>query len=159
MPKCPQCGKSLAGLPRKCPTCQADLDLLVDFVNHLQDGLERARDFAREGELGKAVWSYLAVLEVDPDNPEARRQVGQIATSVRQFDATSPKRRWLKVEGWRRAFSIQDNPFLPWIWVVVVLGLMAGAFFLGYYLAESPEGTTDPPPEPPRIEKPKNTLG
>ena len=36
------------------------------------------------------------MLEVDPDNATARRQVGQVATAVRQFDQTAPGRRWLK---------------------------------------------------------------
>ena len=42
------------------------------------------------GELGDAVWKYLEVLEVDPDNAVARRQVGRVATAVRQFDEKAP---------------------------------------------------------------------
>ena len=59
---------------------------LVDYTDHLQTGLERAESFTRAGKLGDAVWEYLQVLEVDPDNATARRQVGQVATAVRQFD-------------------------------------------------------------------------
>src|SRR5437016_3993447 len=94
MPQCPQCQKPLRELVRRCPSCQADLDLLVDYVSHLQGGLERAEHLTRAGELGQAVWAYLEVLEVDPDNATARRQVTQVATAVRQFDYAVPGRRW-----------------------------------------------------------------
>src|SRR2546425_10143605 len=94
MLQCPQCTKPLRELVRRCPTCQADLDLLVDYVSHMQGGLERAENLTRAGELGQAVWAYLEVLEVDPGNPAARRQVGQVATAVRTFDMTAPGRRW-----------------------------------------------------------------
>ncbi len=40
------------------------------------------------------MWAYLEVLEVDPDNATARRQVSQVATAVRQFDFATPGRRW-----------------------------------------------------------------
>src|SRR6266566_4761933 len=94
MPQCPQCTKPLRELVRRCPTCQADLGLLLDYVSHLSGGLERAENLTRAGELGQAVWAYLEVLEVDPDNAAARRQVTQVATAVRQFDFTAPGRRW-----------------------------------------------------------------
>src|SRR5438105_14594489 len=94
MAQCPQCGKKLVDLTPRCPTCQADLGLLLDYVSHMQGGLERADNLTRAGELGQAVWTYLEVLEVDPDNTVARRQVGQVATAVRQFDVTAPGRRW-----------------------------------------------------------------
>src|SRR5438128_759978 len=86
MPQCPQCKKQLRELVRRCPTCQADLDLLVDYVSHLNGGLERAENLTRAGELGQAFWAYLEVLEVDPDNTPAKKQVGQVVTAVRQFD-------------------------------------------------------------------------
>src|SRR5438309_2848881 len=92
----PTCGKKLATLERQCPRCRTDLSLLVDYVEGLQDGLARADALTRAGELGEAVWSYLAILEIDPDNATARRQVGQVATAVRQFDRSMPGRRWLK---------------------------------------------------------------
>jgi hypothetical protein len=91
---CPQCNKPLAELTRQCPSCRADLDLLVDYVNGLNGKLERATQLTRAGELGQAVWAYLEVLETDPDNPTARQQIGQIANAVRQFDRTAPGRRW-----------------------------------------------------------------
>src|SRR5438067_7175017 len=96
MLQCPQCTKPLRELVRRCPSCQADLDLLVDYVSHLNGGLERAENLVRAGELGEAVWAYLEVLEVDPDNASARRQVGNVAAAVRVFDQTSEGRRWRK---------------------------------------------------------------
>ena len=86
MLQCPQCTKPLRELVRRCPTCQADLDLLVDYVSHLQGGLDRAENLVRAGELGQAVWAYLEVLEVDPDNATARRQVSQVVTAVRRAE-------------------------------------------------------------------------
>jgi hypothetical protein len=68
--------------------------LLVNYVENLQDGLVRADALTKQGELGEAVWAYLEVLEVDPDNATARRQVGQVVTAVRQFDRAAPGRKW-----------------------------------------------------------------
>src|SRR6187399_211727 len=93
MPKCPQCSKPLRDLVRRCPSCQADLDLLVDYVSHLQGGLQRAENLVRAGELAEAVWAYLEVLETDPDNGPARRQIGRVVTAVRRFDLSTPARR------------------------------------------------------------------
>src|ERR1700751_1411872 len=95
MPACPQCKKPLRELVRRCPSCQADLDLLVDYVTHLQGGIERAESLTKSGELGQAVWAYLEILEVDPDNAAAKKQVAQVATAVRQFDRAAPGRQWL----------------------------------------------------------------
>ena len=78
MAACPQCSKPLRELARRCPSCQADLDLLVDFVSHLQGGIQRAENLTRAGELGDAVWAYLEVLETEPDNVPARRQVARV---------------------------------------------------------------------------------
>jgi len=80
------CSKDLAQLARRCPTCKADLDLLVDYAGFMQGGLERAENLTRAGELGEAVWAYLEVLSVDPDNAAARKQVSKVVTAVRQFD-------------------------------------------------------------------------
>ena len=93
MPACPQCNKPLRELVRRCPTCQADLDLLVDYVSHLSGGLERADNLAKAGEFGEAVWAYLEVLETDPDNGPARKQIGRVVTAVRKFDLSTPARR------------------------------------------------------------------
>ena len=72
---CPMCKKRLRGVERECPTCRTDISLLVDYVDNLRDGLTRAEELTRRGELGEAVWEYLSVLEVDPDNAQARKQV------------------------------------------------------------------------------------
>src|SRR3954469_23763206 len=96
MLKCPMCSTRLAEpLGRQCRRCQADISLLAHYVENLREGLTQADAFTRAGELDEAVWAYLAVLEVDPDNAAARRQVGRVATAVRQFDRTAPGRRWL----------------------------------------------------------------
>src|SRR5262249_47398546 len=90
----PTCKQPLPRLTRTCPSCQADLSLLLEYVNDLQGGLAQAEALTRAGELGEAVWAYLEVLEVDPDNAAARRQVGQVVAAVRQFDRWAPGRRW-----------------------------------------------------------------
>src|SRR5581483_2097233 len=96
MLSCPMCKKKLRGLEKECVNCKTDVSLLVDYVENLQDGLVRAEALTKAGELGEAVWAYLAVLETDPDNATAKRQVGQVVTAVRQFDNAAPGRRWLK---------------------------------------------------------------
>lgn len=130
MPKCPQCGKPLREFSRRCPSCQADLDLLVDYVSSLQGGLERAESFTREGELGKAFWAYLEVLETDPDNGPARKQIGQVVTAVRQFDRVTPGRRWL---------SGPDQPaiFHPWLFLAFAGVLVVLAFSIGFMLGHN----------------------
>jgi len=132
----------------------ADLDLLVDYVNVLESGLEKAEESTRAGELGQAVWAYLAVLEVDPDNAVARRQVGEVATAVRQFDAAAPRRRWLN--GGRGA-GVPP----AWLWLAAVALLVVAAFALGYGLASRSGSENQPPPaDPPhKLEKPPNRLG
>jgi hypothetical protein len=145
--KCPQCNKPLADLTRICNFCKADLELLVDYVRNLQGGLERADQLTRAGALGKAVWEYLAVLEVDPDNPAARRQVGQVATAVRQFDSMSPRRRWLRARrGWGDLLAELSPSLL--LEIGLWLLLMLAAFSVGYYVG-TPQGTSGPslPPE------------
>ncbi len=158
MLRCPQCQKPLPQIVRRCPSCQADLDLLVDYVNHLQGGLERADNLVRAGELDQAVWAYLEVLEVDPDNAAARRQVSRVATAVRQFDRTSGSRSW-----WRLLSTAenQESFFLPpwcrtWVMyaVIFVLGLA-----LGYGLAPSATETAAGPPSEPVLQRPPPTLG
>jgi len=72
------------------------LSILVSYADHLQQGLKRADALTRQGELGEAVWAYLEVLEVDPDNDAARRQVARVATAVRHFDRVAVSRRWLQ---------------------------------------------------------------
>jgi hypothetical protein len=137
---CPMCKKSLDGLVRECPRCRTDLSLLVDYTHHLQDGLTRAAALTRQGELGEAVWAYLTVLEVDPDHPEARRQVGRVATAVRQFDRAAPGRRWLKRLRRRARFRQwihgrqDDGTSINWMGLLFGVVLLAAAFVLGFEL-------------------------
>jgi hypothetical protein len=136
---CPMCKKPLQGTERECPVCHTDVSLLADYVDNLQDGLVRAEALTRRGELGEAVWAYLAVLEVDPDNAAARRQVGQVATAVREFDRVNPPgRRWIKgrprpgfLRRWFGARGGAGEPSgargLAFLFVLVL-----GAFVIGY---------------------------
>src|SRR5262245_31426778 len=156
MPRCPQCNKDLVELPRKCPSCKADLDMLVDFVSNLHGRLEQADNLTRAGELGQAMWAYLEVLEVDPGNPAARRQVSQVATAVRAFDAVGPTRRWVSgLPGYTR------SGFLPaWLRALLLVVALAAALGLGYlwgagYLIAEEEETPGEPPQ----EKPPAGLG
>ena len=132
MPQCPQCQKQLRDLVRRCPTCQADLDLLVDYVSHLNGGLERAENLTRAGDLGQAFWAYMEVLEVDPDNAPAKKQVGQVVTAVRQFDYFNEGRNWLSKV---RHGPPKKSPWsiLPaWAWAVIAIGAVVVSFTLGY---------------------------
>jgi hypothetical protein len=126
----PSCGKALPALMRACPSCQADLSLLVDYVDQLHNALDRAGKLTRAGELAKAVWAYLEVLEVDPANPAARSQVAQVAAAVRQFDRTAPARPWH--EGLPSNVSKKEGVRHGW-WKVglLILFFLAGLFF-GY---------------------------
>jgi hypothetical protein len=126
MPKCPQCTKPLREFTRRCPSCQADLDLLVDYVSHLQGGLARAENLVKAGDLGQAIWAYLEVLEVDPDNPTARRQISQVVTAVRQFDTVMPGRRW--ANGLPPQLPKAPRPW--WHWAVFA-GAVVVAFGIG----------------------------
>jgi type VI protein secretion system component VasK len=130
------CQASNEDQARQCRRCQADLSLLADYVSHLQGGLEQAELLTRAGELGEAVWAYLAVLEVDPDNATARRQVGKVVTAVRQFDETAPGRRWLtslrKKSWWRRWLASDDNGPAVLLAYLLAVGVLVGCLALGY---------------------------
>lgn len=130
------CNASNDDSARQCRRCQADLSLLADYVTHLQSGLQQAETLTRAGELGEAVWAYLAVLEVDPDNSTARRQVGKVVTAVRQFDETAPGRRWLttlrKQTGWRRWLASNETGPSPLLTYLVGLGLLVSCLWLVY---------------------------
>lgn len=135
---CPLCKKTLKALVRECPSCRTDLSLLADFLTHLQEGLTKAEDLTRAGELGEAVWAYLAVLEVDPENARARRQVGMVATAVRQFDKASPRRRWLRLRtqpgAWRSPLVIALVAS-----AALLVGFVAGRYSLSPSLTVEPE--------------------
>ena len=135
---CPMCKKVLPGLERRCRTCQTDVSLLVDYVQGLDDGLARAEALTRQGELAEAVWAYLEVLEVDPDNATARRQVGQVAAAVRTFDRLATGRRWRrrleKQARFRRALAAWESGEGMPGWALAVLGavLVCAALAVGY---------------------------
>lgn len=115
---CPWCKKKPPALARECPTCHADLSLLHDYVVGIAASLERAESMTREGRLAEAVWAYLDVLDVDPENAEARRQVGRVAAAVRNFDS-QPRRRPGQEE-WGKG-----------IWMAIVLAALLLGFGLG----------------------------
>ena len=146
MPACPQCSKPLRELSRRCPTCQADLDLLVDYVSHLSGGLQRADNLAKAGELGEAVWAYLEVLETDPDNGPARKQIGRVVTAVRTFDLSTPARRMAlglpahEARGFWR--FLPSNERLLGAAALVMTGLFFG-LLLGLALPRDAQSATD----------------
>jgi hypothetical protein len=133
------CKKRLRGTEKECPSCRADVSILASYVENLQGGLAQAEARTRAGDLGEAVWAYLSVLEVDPDNAAARRQVGRVATAVRQFDRTAPGRRWLKTLQKRGRFRRwlarwQEGEVSGWITGALWFLLVLAALLLGYYL-------------------------
>lgn len=156
MPLCPMCNKPLRELARRCPSCQADLDLLVDYVSHLSGGLQRAENLTRAGELGQAVWAYLEVLDVDPDNAAARAQVSQVVSAVRNFDQSSPTRRMLDgvngQPGGGKARAFWTAPRLLLLGMALVL-----AFSVGFLVGGLASGTGGDGPRPPKHDD--KTLG
>jgi hypothetical protein len=139
------CKKKLRGLEPQCPSCKADVRLLVNYVKNLAEGLERAEQATRAGDLDKAVWAYLAVLEVDPDNAIARRQVGSVATAVRQFDETAPGRRWLtklhRQKRWARWWqnAEETGALTKWLTGALWFGAIIVAFFTGVVAGVQPQ--------------------
>jgi hypothetical protein len=134
---CPMCKKTVRGKAKECPTCRTDLAILVDYLSDLEGGLERAEAKTRAGQLGEAVWAYLEVLEVDPDNPTAKQQIGQVVTAVRQFDEVMPGRRWLdrlrrnaRYRRWKE--DITDMTPRGWITLVALFLMMVVVLFVGY---------------------------
>jgi hypothetical protein len=137
---CPMCKKRVPEMEKSCANCKTDVSLLTNYVGNLQVGLDRAEALAKAGELGEAVWAYLEVLEVDPDNVAAKRQVGQVVTAVRQFDNAAPGRRWLKKlqrqTRFRRWASGWDNEDVAtWLtrgfWFLAIVAAVILGFIVG----------------------------
>jgi hypothetical protein len=160
------CKKKLRGLEKECQNCRTDVSLLVHYVEDLRDGLSRAEALTRAGELGEAVWAYLAVLEVDPDNTTARRQVGQVATAVRQFDQTAPGRRWRKKlqkqTRFRRWFANWDTDgdttsslLSSLLWGVLVFGALMIGYVIGVR-STAPQPSDNATPDT-KMEKPEKS--
>ena len=149
---CPMCNKKVPALERECPTCHADLSLLVGYVENLVVGLAQAQALTREGRLGEAVWAYLEVLEVDPDNAVAREQVGRVVTAVREFDRSSPNRRWRKEMNRRGRFrrmiaAWEEGEGSGTIWSGIIwLLLVIAALCLGFYLGQQFQIFPNEPP-------------
>lgn len=145
---CPMCQKTSDGPVRQCPRCGTDLTLLTDYLAHCEQGLARADGLTRAGRLGEAVWTYLEVLEMDPDNAVARRQVAQVATAVRQFDRAATGRCWgdrlrqaAHIAG-RVAFPEGRGPWLFGLVLVVLLVLcLFGGYRLGYHAGRQARAT------------------
>jgi hypothetical protein len=134
------CKKSLRGLQKQCASCKTDLTLLVNYVESLDDGLVRAESLTRAGHLAEAVWAYLEVLEVDPDNEIARQQVGRVVTAVRHFDRLAQGRRWLSqlhkqasYRQWLHSWGAEGSPPRLFNWAVWALVILA-ALLVGYYI-------------------------
>jgi hypothetical protein len=136
-------------------------------VENLQVGLGRAEALTKAGELGEAVWAYLEVLEVDPDNRKAREQVGQVVTAVRQFDNAAPSRRWLKkmqrnarFHHWKANFLGEDwTAWLTWgFWFVAIVAAVVLGFVVGQSMRPvtppGPQDTTPPAVQPEKPDKP-----
>ena len=139
--------------------------LIVDDEEAVCWALERAEAFTRAGELGEAVWEYLAVLEIDPDNATARRQVGKVATAVRQFDNTAPGRRWFKrirkqTRFRRWSAQLQEGEANGWLsgllWFLLIFGTLLIGYYLGVRASHAP-GAQETPSEKP--EKVENKVG
>ncbi len=159
---CPMCKKKLRGLEKECLNCRTDVSLLVHYVEDLRDGLSQAEALTRSGELGEAVWAYLGVLEVDPDNAAARRQVGKVATAVRQFDQTATGRRWLKklrkqtrfrrwMASWNPDGEASTGLLNGLLWFMLIFGALMVGYVIGVRSAPPPDAN---PPEIKKEEQP-----
>jgi hypothetical protein len=143
------CKKSLRALARECPGCRTDLSLLIDYSGALRDGLAQAEAQTRGGDLAGAVWTYLEVLEVDPDCPAAKRQVGRVAAAVRQFDKSSPGRRWFHRVRAESGSQSEWSWAVSAVWFILVVAALLAGYMLGQrsvapdHAASSPSETQE----------------
>jgi|SRR5438094_6284852 len=115
---CPLCKKEVEAPARACPRCKADLSLLADLVADVQKLLARAETHRKAGELAPAVDAYLAVLDVDPTNADARAALGPVLRGIhtaRRLAATPPEA-------------------VPLRHAIITLMLAGGALVLGFLL-------------------------
>jgi hypothetical protein len=145
----------LRRLERECPTCRADLSLLVNYVEDLDNGIADAERLTRQGDLAGAVWAYLGVLDVDPDNATARQRVGQVAAAVRHFDQTllgrlRHARRKRRLRQWARD-TAEGVPRRSWWSDLLVFLAILAAFLLGYWVSLKANQPAPPPQEEARI--------
>ena len=104
------------------------------------------------------------MLEVDPDNATARRQVGKVATAVRQFDQTAPGRRWQKKLQRQTAFrrwmanhwSGDGDGWGTAVWFVLLVCAMVIGYFIGQWVTSR---TTPAPSSPPAAAAPAEPSG
>jgi len=115
---CPLCKKVVDTPARTCPRCRADLSLLADLVTDVQKLLARAETHRKAGELAPAVETYLAVLDIDPTNVDARAALGPVVRGIHtaQRVAAAPPEA------------------VPLRHAVVTLALAAGALVLGFLI-------------------------
>jgi hypothetical protein len=162
---CPMCKQRLRGLEKECSRCHTDVSLLVEYVENLQDGLVRADALTKQGELGEAVWAYLEVLEVDPDNATARRQVGQVVTAVRQFDNAAPGRRWFnrirrqtRFRRWAAGMKEAGSDNETWLSGLLWFALVLGALICGYVMGIQATKTSENPAPPTSASQPSTSV-
>lgn len=122
MVTCPNCKKDLVAGTITCSRCKADLGLLVHYMNDVEQHLGKAESALQAGDLGEATWAYLQILELDPENATAKRQISKVATAIRQFDEA-------KRTGQQTMFLLGIGAAA--VALVIALALLVGGFMLG----------------------------
>ncbi len=121
---CPLCQKEIAEPVPRCPRCQADLSLLADFMSDLKTLLDRADAHRRAGDLARAVQAYLAVLDVDPANAEARAALGPGLLAVRAAGGAGPTgRRRSAVWPFLAGAAVTAAAFAAGVWAARFIAL------------------------------------
>jgi len=65
----------------------------------LEEALQEAVAHHRAGRLGEAEELYRAILEVQPEQPDANHNLGVVAlqTGIRRWDCRTSRRRWTQI--------------------------------------------------------------